>query len=334
MAVVEVGVASPQEIAAQSAAILDEVERAVVGKRPVLALILAGMLADGHILLDDVPGVAKTLTARSFAQVMRLDFNRVQFTPDLVPSDITGSTLLDRESGKLRFAPGPLFANLVLGDEINRAPPKTQAAVLEAMEERQVTIDGVTHPLPRPFLVLATQNPLEFEGTYPLPEAQLDRFLLRVSIGHPAHDDEVELLRRRIARRSDAQQLGSIIDADGVRRLQAGVEVVHVGDDVLAYAVSLTAATRSADAVEAGASPRGSLALVKVARARAAVSGRGFVTPDDVKAIAVVALAHRIVLRPEAWVRGATARAVVEDCLARVATPAPLMAQDRLAGTS
>ena len=299
----------------------------------MLELILAGMLADGHVLLDDVPGVAKTLTARSFAQVMQLQFNRVQFTPDLVPSDITGSTLLDRATGNLRFQVGPLFANLVLGDEINRAPPKTQAAVLEAMEERQVTIDGVTHPLPRPFLVLATQNPLESEGTYPLPEAQLDRFLLRVSIGHPAHDDEVELLRRRMARRSDAIQLRPIIDADGVRRLQAGVETVHVGDDVLDYAVALASATRRADAVEAGASPRGSLALVKVARARAALANRSFVTPDDVKTIAVVALAHRIVLRPEAWVRGATATGVVEECLARVPTPPPLTVQDRRAAS-
>lgn len=317
------------EVAALGSAILDEVERAVVGKRDVLTLILAGLLADGHVLLEDVPGVAKTLTARSFAQVARLGFNRIQFTPDLIPSDVTGSAFLDRESGRLIFQPGPLFANLVLGDEINRAPPKTQAAVLEAMEERQVTADGVTHQLPRPFLVLATQNPLESEGTYPLPEAQLDRFLLKISIGYPSRADEVELLRRRLQRRSDAVTLREIVDGDEVRAMQAAVETVHVGDDVLEYAVALVDATRKAEACEAGASPRGSLALVKVGRASAALQGRTYVMPQDVKDVAVAALAHRLVLRPEAWVRGVGAADVVRRVLSEVAVPPPLTDADR-----
>jgi MoxR-like ATPase len=310
------------------AALLDEIERAVVGKREVLALVLVGLLADGHVLLEDVPGVAKTLIARSFAATCDLRFSRVQFTPDLVPADITGSLIPDLRTGVVAFQPGPLFANLVLGDEVNRAPPKTQAAVLEAMEERQVTVDGVSHPLERPFLVLATQNPLESEGTYPLPEAQLDRFLLRVTVGYPGPEAEVDLLRRRVARRTEQVRLRPVLDGAQLIALQQAVETVQVADDVLAYVVALVEATRQAEPTEAGASPRGSLALLRAARARAALDGRDFTTPDDVKALAVATLAHRLVLRPEAWVRGVSGADVVRQCLASVPTPASLTAHD------
>jgi MoxR-like ATPase len=318
------------EVAVAGEAVLDELERAVVGKRDVLGLVLVGLLADGHVLIEDVPGVAKTLIARSFAAVMQLRFSRVQFTPDLIPADITGSSVPDGQ-GRLAFQPGPIFANLVLGDEINRAPPKTQAAVLEAMEERQVTVDGRTHPLARPFLVLATQNPIESEGTYPLPEAQLDRFLLRVSVGYPDPGSEVELLRRRVARRAEAVALHPLLDGAAVLRLQSAVETVAVADDVLAYVVQLVGATRADERTEAGASPRAALALMQAARARAALAGRGFVLPDDVKRLATAVLGHRIVLRPEAWVRGVTGVAVVADALGSVPTPDTLTAADRLA---
>jgi len=314
-------------------AVLDEVERAVVGKRPVLETVLVGLLADGHVLIEDVPGVAKTLTARSFAAVLQLAFSRIQFTPDLIPSDITGSAVPDGHGG-VHFQPGPIFANLVLGDEINRAPPKTQAAVLEAMEERQVTVDGVSHRLPAPFLVLATQNPLESEGTYPLPEAQLDRFLLRVSVGYPDAEAEVDLLRRRVERRRNQVDLRSLLDGAGVRALQLAVETVHVADDLLAYVVALVGATRADARTEAGASPRAALALVAAARARAALSGRTFVVPDDVKGLAVPVLAHRLVLRPEAWIRGITQAEVVTDCLGTVPTPATLTDADRAAAAA
>jgi MoxR-like ATPase len=252
----------------------------------------------------------------------------VQFTPDLVPADITGSLVPDRRSGEVTFQPGPLFANLVLGDEVNRAPPKTQAALLEAMEERQVTADGVSYRLERPFLVLATQNPLESEGTYPLPEAQLDRFLLRVAVGYPSAEAEVDLLRRRVARRADPVALRPLLDGPQLVALQEAVELVQAADDVLAYVVALVEATRRADQTEAGASPRGSLALLRAARARAALDGRDFTTPDDVKGLAVPALAHRLVLRPEAWVRGVSGADVVRQCLAAVPTPAALTAHD------
>src|SRR5215204_4550927 len=233
------------DVAARGSAVLDEVERAVVGKRPSLTLVLTGLLADGHVLLEDLPGLAKTLVARSFATAMGLGLRRVQFTPDLLPSDITGSSLLDPVSGQLVFQPGPLFSHLVLGDEINRAPPKTQAALLEAMQERQVTADGQTHPLPRPFLVLATQNPVEYEGTYPLPEAQLDRFLLRTGVGYPARDDEWEVLGRRIERQADELELRPVVDRETVLELQQAVEDVYVAESLGYYMVDLVAATRN-----------------------------------------------------------------------------------------
>jgi MoxR-like ATPase len=318
----------PRHVAAPAEAILDEVERAVVGKRDVLELVLLALLADGHVLLEDVPGVAKTLIARSFATATGLRFGRVQFTPDLLPSDVTGSSVFDQRTASFEFRPGPVFCNVLLGDEINRAPPKTQAALLEAMEERQVTADDGTHALERPFLVLATQNPIEYEGTYPLPEAQLDRFLVRLRVGYPARDDEWAMLDARARRGTDAIELHPIIDGQGLRSLQAAVEAVHVGAAVGRYMVALATATRESSEVEVGASPRGSLALLRLSRARAALEGRDFVVPDDVKGVAVPALAHRLVLRPELWVRRVDAGDVVARVLDDVPAPPATEPQD------
>ena len=305
-----------------SARILDEVERAVVGKRDALELVLLGLLADGHVLLEDYPGLAKTLTARSFAQVTSIGFSRIQFTPDLMPADVTGSSIWNQRDGDFEFRPGPIFTNLLLADEINRAPPKTQAALLESMQERQVTIEGTTHLLARPFLVLATQNPIEYEGTYPLPEAQLDRFLLRVGFGYPDAGAEWEILERRLDRGEDEVVLRPVIDGPALVELQLSLEQVHVGPNVGRYMIDLVAATRTSGSTAVGASPRGSLALLKLSRCRAALRGRDFVTPDDVKAIAVPALAHRLMLKPELWVQRLSADDVVRDLLESVPTPA------------
>ncbi len=314
---------SLRDVSARAAAVVDEVERAVVGKREVLELVFVGLLADGHVLLEDVPGLAKTLIARSFARATGLDFSRVQFTPDLMPADITGSSMFDQRRGEFEFRPGPAFTNLLLGDEINRAPPKTQAALLEAMQERQVTIDGVSRPLGPPFVVIATQNPIEFEGTYPLPEAQLDRFLLRVSVGYPSADAEWEMLSRRLARGGPDLALDAIVDRSELLAMQAALELVHVSDSIGRYIVALVASTRSRPTVEIGASPRGSLAILAASRARAVLEHRDYVVPEDVKAVAVAALAHRIRLRPESWVRGVRAGDVVSECMTEVPTPVP-----------
>jgi MoxR-like ATPase len=303
-------------------AILSEVERAVVGKRDVLELVLMGLVADGHVLIDDYPGLAKTLMARSFAAVTGLEFGRIQFTPDLLPSDITGSSIFDQRTADFEFRPGPVFVNLLLADEINRAPAKTQAALLEAMQERQVTIDGRTHRLPEPFLVIATQNPIEFEGTYPLPEAQLDRFLLRITVGYPTENDEWTILERRLDRRADEVELRSVAGPEDIAALKHAAEEVHVSEAAGRYIVALVTATRSNPRVQVGASPRGSLALLKLARVRALLRGRDFVTPEDVKAVAVPALGHRITLRPEYWVQRVRGEDVVRDCLEQVPTPA------------
>lgn len=303
--------------------ILDEVEKAIIGKRRALELVLAGILADGHVLLEDYPGLAKTLMARSFAQVLRLRFARVQFTPDLMPAEVTGGAVLDQRAGHFEFRPGPVFTNLLLGDEINRAPPKTQAALLEAMAERQVSADGVTRPLDRPFVVLATQNPVEFEGTYPLPEAQLDRFLLRLSVGYPDGDAEREMLNRRLARRQAEVELSPVADVDAVLGLQASLEDIYVSSAAIGYVVELVTATRSDRAVEVGSSPRGALATMALARAQALLAGREFVTPEDIKVVAVPALAHRLILRPDQWVRGTRPEEVIERCLSTVPTPSP-----------
>ena len=306
-------------------AVLDEVGTAVVGKRAALTLVLSGILAGGHVLLEDLPGLGKTLAARSFAQTLGLTFTRAQFTPDLLPADLTGSFLYDQRKGEFEFRPGPLFTGMLLADEINRTPPKTQAALLEAMQERQVTVEGQTFALAPPFHVLATANPVEYEGTYPLPEAQLDRFLLRVTFGYPDADEEWEVLRRRMARRQEEQTLRTIVTGEELLAMQAQIEAADVDESIGRYCVALAAATREHPHVLVGSSPRGGLALLLTSRAYAVVAGRDYVTPEDVKAVAVSALAHRITVRPELWMSDVSGRSVVESVLA--STPAPSAAE-------
>jgi MoxR-like ATPase len=312
---------TPAEVGRVSEQVLDRVGTVVVGKRVALELVFAGILAGGNVLLEDLPGLGKTLTARMFAQALGLDFRRLQFTPDLLPADVTGSFLYDQRSHDFTFRAGPIFTNLLLADEINRTPPKTQAALLEAMQEKQVSVEGVTYRLEAPFHVLATANPIEYEGTYPLPEAQLDRFLLRVSFGYPDATEEWSVLRRRMARQQEEATVEAVVDAPTLLRMQAALETVDVEDSIGHYIVALTAATRSHPSVLVGASPRGSLALMLLARARAAMSGRDYVIPEDVKEVAVPALAHRITLRPEMWLKRVDPGSVVTDVLA--STPAP-----------
>jgi MoxR-like ATPase len=309
------------EVGTISNRVLDEVEKAVVGKRDALELVMLGLLGDGHVLIEDYPGLAKTLIARSFAQVTSMDFSRIQFTPDLMPSDVTGSSVFNQRTSDFEFRPGPIFANLLLADEINRAPPKTQAALLEAMQERQVTTEGETRRLGPPFIVLATQNPIEYEGTYPLPEAQLDRFLLRISVGYPSREDEWQVLANRAERRTDEVALEPLVDRAALLEMQRACEEVYVSEPVGLYMVDIVAATRDAQSIQVGASPRGSLALLKLARCHAALDGRDYVTPDDVKAVAVPALAHRLTLRPELWVQRVSAEDVVRERLDTVPTP-------------
>jgi MoxR-like ATPase len=301
--------------------VLTSVERAVVGKRSALELVLTGVVAGGHVLLEDFPGLGKTLAARSFAQALGLRFGRAQFTPDLLPADLTGSYVYDRSRSEFVFRPGPVFAEFLLADEINRTPPKTQAALLEAMQEGQVTVEGTTHRLPVPFHVMATANPIETEGTYPLPEAQLDRFLLRLRFGYPDAESEWEVLARRIARRQEAVEVPAAIDAATLRAVQRSAEDVFFHPEVGRYAVAIVEATRRDPALLVGASPRGSLALMTCARARALIEGRGFVTPDDVKALAVPALAHRVSVRPELWLSEASAEDIVRGIVSQLPVP-------------
>jgi len=305
----------------RSQAIIDEVSKAIVGKGPLLSKVMVGLLAGAHILFEDYPGLAKTLIARSFAQVLGMDFKRIQFTPDLLPSDITGSHVFDRETEEFTLTVGPIFANIILADEINRATPKTQSALLEAMQESQVTIDGETHPLPLPFIVIATQNPIEYEGTFPLPEAQLDRFMVRLSVGYPNKDEEVEILRRRRERKSDEIRLTPIASAATLLEMRACVEEIFVEPDIERYIVSIVERTRTDNEVYVGSSPRGSLALLKLARAQAALSGRYFVLPDDVKEFAGPALAHRLILNPDLWSKRVTAADIIERILRLVPVP-------------
>ena len=312
----------PYEVGRLAGAVLDSVGSVLVGKRDSLELVLAGILAGGHVLLEDLPGLGKTLTARSFAQSLGLDFRRLQFTPDLLPADVTGSFLYDQRKGDFAFRAGPVFTNMLLADEINRTPPKTQAALLEAMQEKQVSVEGVTYRLDPPFHVLATANPIEYEGTYPLPEAQLDRFLIRVSFGYPTAEEEWEVLRRRMSRRQEEAFLQPVVDARMLQAMQAALESITVEDSIGRYIVSLTAATREHASVLVGSSPRGSLALLLMARARAAMAGRDYVVPEDVKDVAVPALAHRITLRPEMWLRRVDPAFVVQEVLANVPAPA------------
>jgi MoxR-like ATPase len=301
--------------------ILAEVERVIVGKRAAVETVLLGVLASGHVLIEDLPGLGKTLLARTFASLLGLEFTRVQFTPDMLPADLTGAMVLDLRTGEPEFRAGPLFTGLLLADEINRTPPKTQAALLEAMAEGQVTVDGVTRELPRPFVVLATDNPIEYEGTYPLPEAQLDRFIARVRLGYLDEDGEAEMVRRRLARGSAPPAVPQVTDAAGVLAMRESLERVHLDPDLLRYVVALTAATRSHPQVTVGASPRGTLAVVQLARGAAVLAGRDFVTPEDVKAVAGPALAHRLVLRPELWVRQVTGEDVTREILDQVPVP-------------
>ncbi len=302
-------------------AVLDEIERAVVGKRSALTLILTAVLARGHVLIEDLPGLGKTLIARSFAAALGLEFTRVQFTPDLLPADLLGSTIYDMQSGRFAFRRGPIFTNLLLADEINRTPPKTQAALLEAMAENQVSIDGETHKLPMPFIVLATDNPIEYEGTYPLPEAQLDRFAIRLELRYLSEQDETSMLRRRLERGSAEATVNQVVDAHDLLAMRESVERVTVHDDVLHYVVSLANATRHHPQVAVGASPRAELDLVQLARARALLLGRDYVIPEDVKALATAAVAHRITLRPEMWVRKIQGADVVGELLRRLPVP-------------
>ncbi|MGH2703222.1 MAG: AAA family ATPase [Actinomycetota bacterium] len=315
---------SLDETRAHANALIDEVERAIVGKRDVLELVLIALLCRGHVLFEDFPGLAKTLMARCFARVLGLDFSRIQFTPDLLPSDITGSFIYDQRKSTFEFRRGPLFANLVLGDEINRAPPKTQAALLEAMQEGQVTVEDQTYPLAPPFAVIATQNPIEFEGTYPLPEAQLDRFMIRAAVGYPSEDQEWEILKRRLDRSEDEIPLRAIVDPEELLTMQASIEKVHVDETIGRYIVDLVTASRAHADIEVGASPRGALATLKMARGRAVLSDRDFVTPEDVKAVAIPALAHRLTLRPELWVRRIVGDDIVRSLLETVPTPPPV----------
>ena len=288
--------------------VIGEVERAIVGKRPLLEKIMAATLVSGgHLLLEDYPGLAKTLIAKSFSIALGLDFKRIQFTPDLLPGDITGGYIYNRTENRFELRKGPIFANVILADEINRASPKTQSALLEAMQEYQVTLEGETMKLPEPFIVIATQNPIEYEGTFPLPEAQLDRFIMKLSIGYPSEDEEQEMLKRRLKRRRDEFDLKQVTNAEELLQERESVEKVHIDPDIERYIVALIAETRKRRQINVGASPRGSLALLKLSRAWAVMQGRDYVLPDDVKVFARPALHHRLILEPEFWMKqGAT----------------------------
>jgi MoxR-like ATPase len=301
--------------------IIAEVEKAIVGKTPLLKKMMAVVLAGGHILFEDYPGLAKTLMAKSLATALGLDFKRIQFTPDLLPGDITGGYIFDRDLNKFELRKGPIFANIVLADEINRASPKTQSALLEAMQEGQVTMEGQTYKLPEPFIVMATQNPIEYEGTFPLPEAQLDRFIMKLSVGYPTVEEEQEILSRRRGRKQDEIELEKVTDVDQVLALRQATENVFVHIDLERYIVELVGQTRKDGRVNVGASPRGSLALLKLAMASAAMDGRDFVLPDDIKSFVYHALIHRIILVPDLWMNEGASRDVVESVLAAVPVP-------------
>ena len=305
----------------QAERLIDEVSTAIIGKRAAMKLLLVALLADGHALLEDLPGLGKTLMARSFASAMDLDFKRIQFTPDLMPADVTGTSVYNQANSLFEFRAGPVFTNLLLADEINRAPAKTQAALLEAMQERQVTVDGETRKLEAPFLVIATQNPIEFEGTYSLPEAQLDRFLIRLRIGYPSAEDEARMLEQRVERREDAIAIRPVIDRSGFLEMQKALEGIHVSRAVMRYIVALVTATRSNAQLQVGSSPRGALALMKLARGWAALDGRAYVLPDDIKAVAVPALAHRVSLKPEMWIQDQDSEQAILNSVQAVPTP-------------
>lgn len=301
--------------------IIVQVKKAIVGKDAVLEKVMLAVLADSHILFEDFPGLAKTLLARSFAMSMGCNFSRIQFTPDLLPADITGTNIYNVKTAEFELRKGPVFTNVLLADEINRAPPKTQAALLEAMQERQTTLDGKTHQLDDPFIVMATQNPIEYEGVYPLPEAQLDRFLVRLQLGYPSHQEEVEIMRRRMNRAKEEILLEPAADMDAILDLQRTIEGIHVDNDILGYIADIVQATRTQRQIEVGASPRGSLAIFKLSRARAVVHGRDFVLPDDVKEVVAPALAHRMIMKAESWVKGTNPSQVIDDILRTIPVP-------------
>ena len=310
------------DVASTSARVIDEVERAIVGKRQALEMMMAAFLTSGgHVLLEDFPGLAKTLTANSFATALGMRFKRIQFTPDLLPGDITGGYIFDRAQNQFVLRAGPIFANIILADEINRSSPRTQSALLEAMQEYQVTLEGETMKLDEPFIVIATQNPIEYEGTFPLPEAQLDRFIMKLSVGYPSPEDEHEMIKRRRLRGSDALNLKAVTDADGLMHMRAAVESVHVDPDIERYMVDLVARTRQHRQAAVGASPRGTLALLKLTRAWAAMQNRNYVLPDDIKRFAKIALGHRLILQPDLWTVQGAADRVINDVINTVPVP-------------
>jgi len=310
-----------EEVSDISESLIDEVSKAIVGKRSVLEKTLLGILANGNILFEDYPGLAKTLLSNCFARTLGCDFKRIQFTPDLLPADITGSFIYDKNTGDFKMRKGPIFTNILLADEVNRAPPKTQAALLEAMQEKQTTIEGETHTLDDPFIVIATQNPIEYEGTYPLPEAQVDRFLLRLDVGYPSASDEVEILKRRKDRKTDDVEIDRITNPETLIEMQEKIEDVHLDDDIKKYIVNIVQKTRRNKDVEVGSSPRGSLALMKLSMANAAMRGRDYVVPDDVKFIAKEALSHRLVLKPGPAIKGVEEEEIIEQTLKDVPVP-------------
>jgi MoxR-like ATPase len=309
------------QVADKATQVIANIEKVIVGKREAIELAVAALLADGHILIDDIPGVGKTTLARALALSVRGDFKRVQFTPDLLPSDLTGVSIWDQSRQDFTFKPGPLFANIILADEINRTTPKSQAALLECMEERQITVDGVSHPVPRPFMVIGTENPIEYEGTYALPEAELDRFLLRMKLGYPRPVEEIEVLTRQ-QRRHPIEQVEAVVDTQEVAELQQLVREVYLEDSLKEYLVRLTNATRNHPEVDLGASPRGSIAMMRLSQALAALEGRDFVIPEDIRRVAVPALSHRLSLAPDRQLRGTSPEAIVQEILE--ANPAPL----------
>ena len=310
-----------EELQKSASKIIEEVGKAIVGKKDALEKILLAMLCDGHILFEDYPGLAKTLAARSFAKSLGCNFRRIQFTSDLLPSDITGSYVLNRNTSQFELRRGPIFCNILLADEINRASPRTQSALLEAMQEKQVTIENTTFQLDAPFLVFATQNPIEYEGTYPLPEAQLDRFLMKLSMGYPSQEEEAEILDRRTKREREEVAIDQVVSREEVLEMQRAVERIHVDPELERYIVNIVTETRNYSGVALGASPRGSLAMMKLSKARAWLRERNYVLPDDIKAVAVPALSHRIILTADQWIRGTRSESIIEGLLARVKVP-------------
>jgi MoxR-like ATPase len=314
-------VATTNDVSNIGRQVVEEVEKGVVGKRTLLEMVMASVLAGGHVLLEDFPGLGKTLIARSFSTVLGLEFKRIQFTPDLLPADITGGYVFNRAENRFDLRRGPNFANIILADEINRASPKTQSALLEAMQERQVTLEGETISLPEPFLVLATQNPIEYEGTFPLPEAQLDRFMIKLTVGYPSVDEETEILRRRRERMQDDVSLNKVTNGHQLMDIRQAVESVHVDADLETYIARVVHETRSDRRVAVGGSPRASLAFLKMARARAALEGRDYILPDDIKHFALPVLSHRLILQPEYWMARRVADEVISDVLSKVPVP-------------